>query len=298
MNQPLVSVVISSHDYGRYVTAAVDSVLGQTLRDFEIVVVDNGSSDDTRQRLAAYRPPVRYLHQEDLGVSGGRNRGIVESRGRYVALLDADDAWLPNKLEKQLEILAKDRRSRVSYTACFIADSELRPVRPLHYRRYDDLASALVLHGNVVGIPSSVLVDRTLFDDVGHFDRDLGYCSDWDMWVRLAFHSTFAYVDEPLVLYRQHGSNMTRNPAPLERESRRILKKAFGNAQAPARLRSLAPSAEGRMWMVLSGCYFHAGQFRDAIRCAARSIARDPRQLARLFGYPTRRLRGASHVPY
>ncbi|HTP29385.1 MAG TPA: glycosyltransferase family A protein, partial [Anaeromyxobacteraceae bacterium] len=125
---PVVSVVIPAYNAEAYVAAAVDSVLAQSFRDFELIAVDDGSSDSTGARLRAYRDSLRYIRQPNGGVSRARNRGVEESQGRWVAFLDADDVWLPGKLGKQMGALRDRSDCRACYTAVTVADAMLRPM--------------------------------------------------------------------------------------------------------------------------------------------------------------------------
>jgi glycosyltransferase involved in cell wall biosynthesis len=292
----LVSVIIPSYNCGRFVRAAVDSVLAQSFRDLEVLVVDDGSTDNTRQVLAGYGPPVRYLYQANAGVSAARNHGIGESRGQYVAFLDADDMWAPDKLERQLKALNTVPGVGLCYSAHLVVDEAMRPLRVHRSNRRASALEDLLFHGNVVGTPSTTLLYQELLKRVGGFDRELSQCADWDMWVRLARHTEFLYLDEPLVTYRQHGHNMSRNVPLLESDSLRVLEKGFNDPDTQIDLRTRASRALARNWMVLAGCYVHARCYRDSIRCAAQALCLDPMQSARLLAYPFRQLRRALGV--
>src|SRR5207244_10103288 len=120
-----------------------------------------------------------------------------------------------------------------------------------------------------VGSICTVLVERALLEKVGGFDPDLSQCADWDMWIRLARRSEFLYLDEPLVTYRQHGSQMSNNVPLLERDSLQVLSKGFRDPATPAALRACEARCMGRNWMVLAGSYFQARRYGDFLRCAA-----------------------------
>src|SRR5262249_23532741 len=146
-----------------YLAAAVESVLSQTHNDFEVLVVDDGSTDDTPAVMRGFGPPVRHLRQPNAGVAAARNRGIAESRGRYVALLDARDLWHPHKLERQLAGLAAGGgRYRACYTAYLAVTSDLKPLGARGVRVSPPALADLLTRGNVVGTPSTVLGERSL----------------------------------------------------------------------------------------------------------------------------------------
>jgi hypothetical protein len=148
-----------------------------------------------------------------------------------------------------------------------------------------------LLRGNVVGNICSVLCERALFAEVGGFDPDLSQCADWDMWIRLATATEFLYLDQPLVNYRQHASNMSRRPDLLERDSLHVLDKGFRLPSVPAALRAQRRAAFGRNYMVLAGTYFHASRYRDSLRCVLRALALEPGQLRYLASFPSRSMR-------
>jgi glycosyltransferase involved in cell wall biosynthesis len=284
----LVSVIIPTYNSSRFLTEAVSSVLAQTFSDFEILVIDDGSTDETQDVMRQYGSPVRCIHQQNSGVAVARNRGITESRGRYVAFLDADDTWLPDKLELQMNALSSDSGAGFCYSAFTVVDSDLNPVRLNHSKRHGSALEDLLLRGNVVGSICTVLCERALFDKLGGFDAGLSQCADWDMWVRMAAHTEFTYIDEPLVTYRHHNSMMSRNAALLESDSLRVLEKGFAAPGLSDSLRARRRAAFARNYMVLAGTYFHARRYKDFARCATLAVTMDFRQAAYLMAFPIR----------
>jgi glycosyltransferase involved in cell wall biosynthesis len=263
-------------------------VLAQTYRDIEILVIDDGSTDDTEQVMRRYQAPVRYIRQQNGGVAVARNRGIAESRGRYVAFLDADDTWLPHKLERQIDALNQQPQQRACYSAFTVVDAELNPIGISRSQRWGSALEDLLTHGNIIGSICTVICERSLLELVGGFDPALSQCADWDMWVRLAAQTEFLYLDEPLVTYRQHGTNMSRNAPLLEYDSMQVLNKGFAMPEMPDSLRERRQAALARNYMVLAGTYFHARHYRDFIRCAAQAVAMDFHQIHYLTAFPMR----------
>lgn len=203
-----VSVIIPTFNRAAYLTEAVDSVLGQTFRDFELVVVDDGSTDDTVERMKGYGARVRYLYQQTRGPAAARNKGIEASTGELIAFLDSDDMWLPEKLAKQEAFFRTNPSLGLVATAygCIqpgdgfvkqdvLSPEELRRVRRSHYRNYF--------------ATSTVMLRRDCLEKVGMFDESLHFAEDWDMWIRVLNRYDFAYIGEILTKYRQHGSNVT-----------------------------------------------------------------------------------------
>lgn len=206
----LVSVIISTYNYGQYVCQAVDSALAQTYKDIEVLVVDDGSTDDTREHLAQYGGRIRYIYQEHKERSAARNTGIRNARGKYLAFLDADDIWLPQKLEFQVPIL--DQAPEVGLVYCwayFINPSGQRIV----YNGKDTLRGLaagsrvfeqLLFENVITASGSTAVIRRECVDKVGMFDESLPYAEDQDLWMRITLHYQIAVVTEALVCYRRY----------------------------------------------------------------------------------------------
>jgi glycosyltransferase involved in cell wall biosynthesis len=287
---PQVSIIIPTYNSATYLKQAIDSVLAQTHRDFEILVIDDGSTDDTADLMNGYGAAVRYLRQPNHGVATARNRGIEESRGEYVAFLDADDVWLPDKLERQIEALEQYPGRGACYTDFFVVAPDLTVQTRISHAQQGHTFEALLLKGNVVGTPSSVICRREDVRQVGGFDPSFSYGADWEMWIRLASVTEFVHVREPLVLYRQHDGNMSRNIALLEDDSVRLLAKGFATEGISQELCRKKQKALARNYLVLAGSYFHAGDYLDSFRCARKAVRLDFHQAAYILAFPLRGL--------
>jgi glycosyltransferase involved in cell wall biosynthesis len=208
MSTPLVSVVMAVYDGEKFVGEAVRSVLGQTYPHWELLVVDDGSRDRTVEIVGAFADErIRILSAGHVGVLGQvRNRGIEAARGEAVALIDADDVWLPAKLERQLRCLDRPEVG-VVHTAADLLVAERQPGPRLS--RGAPLVRRLLEENFVYS--SSALVRRALLEEHGAFDPDpaLGGSPDYDLWLRLAPHTEFAFVEEVLLFYRVHGEQMS-----------------------------------------------------------------------------------------
>lgn len=295
MTEPLVSVVVPAYNAEAFVETSVGSVLAQSFRDFELIVVDDGSTDGTSSRVRAYGDRVRLLGQQNRGVSAARNRGIAYARGRLVAFLDADDAWKPTKLERQLEELWRRPECGLCYTAVCLADARMVELGAERRRDGRVRRSELLVFGNVVtGSASAVVCERELLLAAGAFDERMSLCADWDAWVRLAERTAFAYVDEPLVVYRRTGASMSADPRVLERDTVRLLQKAFSAPSPDSPLRS---RAYGRQYRVLSGSYLRAGAYGSALRCLVRAVRHDPRQVLYALALPARIAKRSAGAP-
>jgi glycosyltransferase involved in cell wall biosynthesis len=289
---PRVSVVIPAYNAAETLREAIDSVLGQTLRDLEVVVVDDGSTDATASMVHDYDSRVRCITTPNRGVSAARNTGIAESTGELVAFLDADDLWKPGKLERQIELLESRPEAGVSTTGALRVTTSLEPVREERPRIITgDPCTEILLHSMVLGsCSSSALIRRDLLVDVGGFDSRFSQCADIDLFLRLGRCTRFAVVPEPLFLYRAVEGNMSSDISLLERDIMAVLDRFFEDdvdkTYAPLRRR-----AYSNHWMILCGSYYRTGDRASALLALVRSLRLDPRNITRPLGLPSRNLR-------
>jgi glycosyltransferase involved in cell wall biosynthesis len=210
---PLVSVIIPTYNRAEFIGQAVQSVLDQTYRNIETIVVDDGSTDNTCQILKEYKDRIKYIYQERSERSKARNKGFRHSEGDYVAFLDSDDLWLPIKTEKQVQVLNENPDTGVVYTGVQFIDKkghahngEISWDEPVRQVLYEDLMT----HNVITGSLSSVMVIRECLDRVGVFDVSMKACEDLDLYRRIARHYRFHKIDLPLVKIRIHGGNTQR----------------------------------------------------------------------------------------
>jgi glycosyltransferase involved in cell wall biosynthesis len=223
---PKVSIIIPTKNRADYVSAAIQSILNQTFVDFEIIIVDGASIDNTREVIIKFDDKrIRYIREKrDRGISTSRNIGIRLSRGKFVAFLDDDDLWMPSKLEKQLKLISKNPDiGAVSTGAWRINKSGKMIGFRIPFLRGNIFPK--ILEKNYIGNTSLVLVRKECFKKVGLFDEDLPAGEDFDLWVRLAKYYQFDYVREPLVLYRVHERRISTDPYRVLRASKLLFKK-------------------------------------------------------------------------
>ncbi len=212
---PAVSVVITCYNYGRFLPEAVDSALGQTHDDLEVIVVDDGSTDETPELVARWRdePRFRHVRQANAGQAAAKNHGARLARSPLVAYLDADDRWHPEKLARQVPRFARAEVG-VVYCLSLLMDQAGQtrhppPRKPRRVPRAGQVTAALLFE-NFVPFSSSV-IRRDLLERVGGFDENLAMAIDWDLWLRISRHCAFDWVDAYLVDYRiGHGDQMSR----------------------------------------------------------------------------------------
>jgi glycosyltransferase involved in cell wall biosynthesis len=209
---PLVSVVIATYNMGTYVVQAVNSVLEQQGIDLEVVVVDDGSTDDTQAALAQFseNPYVRVIVQPNRGQPCAKNAGLRASRGQFIAFCDADDFWLPNKLTLQLPLFAQNPQVGVVYSPVLIlhTDGSLSEETGRDFYRHDVLEELFLR--NIVPFGTAV-VRRDCFERLGGFDHSIPMGIDWDLWLRIAVEWDFDFVNQPTYIYRIWDGQMSAN---------------------------------------------------------------------------------------
>ncbi len=212
MPTPVVSVVVSTYNRQKKLARALLSAINQSLKDIEIIVVDNASTDGTEELVRQFHDPrVRYIrHEANAGGGAARNTGIRAAGAEYIALLDDDDQWSPQKLEKQI---AKMRQAPVQtglvYVGTEIYDEHKSIVRQVNHPHYRGEVYQQLLLGTILGSVTSVLVKKECFIKSGLFDETLTSCQDWDMWLRIAQHFEFDFVDEILARINMHGEQIS-----------------------------------------------------------------------------------------
>jgi glycosyltransferase involved in cell wall biosynthesis len=288
---PLVSVVIPNYNYGRYLAQALDSVLAQSYPHLEIIVVDDGSTDESEAVLREYNGQIRIIRQRNQGVSAARNRGIQDSRGDLLAFLDADDCWHPRKLERQLPLLLNPAVGMVCSGFEYVDTGGRRLGTNAARRRGRVLRDlALLRSPAVLAVGSSALIPRKCFDRVGLFDTMLSTSADWDLSRRIACHYEIEVIQEPLVSYRIHHSSMHRNIDLLAHDMLYAFSRMFADPAAKE-LHPLRRRCYGNLYMTLSGSYLHAGRQAKCLQYAARGLLVWPGSLAYLASFPLRRVR-------
>ncbi|OPY27802.1 MAG: Glycosyltransferase AglE [Methanocella sp. PtaU1.Bin125] len=297
---PLVSVIMTSYNYGRYIAQAIESVLYQTFTDFELIVIDDGSTDDSRaiiKRYADRDPRVRYVfHGANAGIAGTNNEGIRLSAGKYIAFVDSDDLWVRDKLERQVDVLRKDedlvvwsegeiidmhgeplrtkargggrpeaagepdRRDRLTFTRLFGAGGK---------KKSGDIFRGLLQNNFILG--SGMMFKKDLLGDIS-FNPDLKYLNDYLFNLDLARKCRFHFISEPLIKYRLHGNNSSlRDKRGWDRDwlkFNRLVIERYG-ADIPGRLMSRLLCFNGMI-------YARMGRVGTALGCLFRGIALYP----------------------
>ncbi len=291
MSNPKVSVVIPNYNYAQYLPQALDSVLSQTYKNLEIIVVDDGSSDKSASVVRSYGPRVRLIEQKNAGVSAARNHGVRESTGELIAFLDADDSWLPNKLELQVQRIVGDPTIGLVHCGLAEVDASGNVVGQLLEGMEGYVSKEILLMNRpvILGAGSTMLISREAFDVAGAFDTRLSTSADWEFCYRVALKRPVAFVPEVLTRYRGHGANMHSNIKLMEHDVMIGYAKAFTTDDAE--LLALRRECYSNIHMVLAGSYFRSGQPFEFARHGVKSLWLMPANLKRLLDFPRRRLR-------
>lgn len=218
----LVSAVIPTYNYAHFVADAIESALAQTYRPLEVIVVDDGSTDDTRSVLERYAGRIVAIRKPNGGLSSARNAGIKAARGVCVAILDADDIWMPDKIERQMALLREHPEAGAIGCGAELVDAQgrLKEVKLFPApsgTRLERLRAVLLRQQWVGGSGSGALIPVTMLDRVGLFDEQLSAAEDWDMWLKLVAEGPVFNVPAPLVRIRQHHTGTFRNAQKMER---------------------------------------------------------------------------------
>ena len=221
---PEISVIISTYNRAAMVTEAVESVLAQEMTDFELIVVDDGSTDETEERLSGFGSRLKYYQQENAGVSAARNRGLALSTAPLVAFLDSDDLWLPSKLPLQYNFMTEHLEVHICQTeeVWWRNGRQVNPKR--HHRKPAGDIFRRSLNLCLVS-PSAVMIRRKLFGEVGYFDEDLPAAEDYDLWLRVSVDHEIPLLPDPLVIKRGGHSDQLSARSGIDRYRIKALKK-------------------------------------------------------------------------
>lgn len=240
MSIPTVSVIIPAYNAEAFIADTIQSALDQTYRDIEIIVVDDGSSDRTVACARTFGDAVRVHQQRNGGVARARNAGVSLARGEWIAFLDSDDLWLPDKIEQQLAVSGvmtfTDRYNIGDRGDLPEIQSVCQPMRG------GDIFEAL-LCGNFI-TTTSVMIRRALFEQYGGFNVAFNGTEDWDLWLQVAADHEIGFCAKPLVRYRLHQGGISRNFARMNRERLQVISRAM----ARPRGQTLGPWTTRRVW--------------------------------------------------
>lgn len=270
--KPSVSVIIPTYNRAHLIGRAIQSVLNQTYQDFEIITVDDGSTDNTEEVVRRFRDErIRYIrHQKNKGVAVARNTGVKASRAEYVAFLDSDDEWLAKKLERQMEIVKNAApRIGVVYTGFWRIKDNKRVYTPSSNikPKEGDIYTSL-LKGNFVGT-SATLVRKECFGKAGMFDERLPPAEDWEMWIRISKCYHFECIDEPLAVSYHQPDSLSANQAAYVAPRKLILEKHLADFQKDR-------TALATLFSAIGGALCSSGELKEGRSYFIKAVRANP----------------------
>ena len=264
----LISIITPVYNMGEYISETIESVLNQTYKNFELILVDDGSTDNTKTEIQKYLPDTRikYFRCNHKGPSAARNTGIKHSNGEFVAFLDGDDYWEPSKLEKQLHVFKKLNDVNVVYCKFHKVDCDgkLLPDSPQPLPPPINFLKALLFSNVVFGSSSSVMVRKNSLKDAGYFDEELYIGEDQDMWQRLAYSNKFHCINEYLVYIRIHTKSAQANREYFKKGQLLFIKKL--KSKIPPEYLNHWPQIAFRNYVNFCQEYLHQGNYKKMFK--------------------------------
>lgn len=297
MNAPLISVVIPAYNAARTLNATVLSVFEQSVQDFEIIIVDDGSKDNTVEIAEAIGDSrVQVIRQTNGGASAARNTGIKAARGEYVAFLDADDLWMPHKLERQLEVLTNEKDITAVQSGVYYVNNDLEIISVGRCFESKDVLLETLFFQNLPGLMSTLIVKRDQFDSIGVFDTKLVILEDWELAIRLSRYCNLKSIEEPLALYRQFPGNRSRDLSIHIEPGFIVLGRLFEDPTLPIHIKKQEKQIYAAFYTMLCGGAYKVGNYAESLKWGAKAIITHPSALGYIASLPIRKLqRNSSH---
>lgn len=268
-NSPLISVIIPAYNAEKYIASTLESVLTQTYTNIEVIVVDDGSSDDTQVILAGYSNKVIIIKTENLGVSHARNTGIEAAQGSWIAFIDSDDIWHPTKLYEQYTTLGNCKWSHCD--SVYIGENQSGTVKRSDYSHIPtiNVFDELIVENFIT--TSSVLIEKALLSEFGKFDENLHCLEDWKLWVEIARTNPLAYCDKALLEYRVYSGSTSRKARYVLPLHIALINNIFSQAPAKAHYKTLKTKAKTKSYTICSYIAEEANDFSFAMTCSYRA---------------------------
>jgi len=270
---PLVSVIIPVHNRQDFIADAVDSVLAQKYAPFELIVVDDGSTDDTARILSAYTERIRVIHQENAGVSAARNRGVRAAAAEWIAFLDSDDYWLSEKLSRQMAWFNENPQMRI----CQTEEYWIRKKKRVNPGRRHQKQQGHIFEPSLwlcLISPSAVMLHRSLFEQHGGFNEALPACEDYDLWLKITCTEPVGLIPTPLIVRQGgHADQLSARPGLDRYRIAAICHVMASGRLSPGQYRAAAAALSEKCRIYAQGC-----EKRGKLKQAAwyRNLIRDP----------------------
>lgn len=272
----MVSVIVPVYNAAKYVSKALESVFCQTFKDYEVIVVNDGSIDDSERVISLYQEKIRYFSQENKGPACARNLGIRNARGNYVAFLDADDEWMPEKLERQMDLFKRDKSVKLIYTGgIFInEDGEYIGTIKSYFGNSEQVLRQLFI-SNCVSPINSVIVEKSCFSAVGCFDENLKVAEDWDLMIRTCRKYNFACIALPLVAQRKVRGSQSDNAKRNISNELIFLRKLFSDKENSG-FWDLRRKSFSYRYFCAAWAFLEAGKRKEALKYIFLSLITHP----------------------
>ena len=269
-----ISVVIPAYNVEDYIADAIESALSQSYRAGEIIVVNDGSTDNTASILLKFEKSITIIHQKNAGLAATRNRGANEAHGNVIAFLDADDIWLPQKLQTQAEKL-NSFDIVYSNRLNFGERGDLPELQSdVSEMMEGDIWESLLL-GNFI-TASSVVIKKPLFDKMGGFNETFRYCEDWDIWLRCSENHSVGYCSEPLVRYRFRADSLSKNHLAMLKMRELVIMRALQSQRGQLLPAQKRRNALASTWACSAWDAARAKDYKCALRCYRQALSLTP----------------------
>ncbi len=291
-----VSVIIPTYNRSEMLASSLDSVAAQTFEDYEIIVVDDGSEDDTRQKVAARHERIRYLWQPNQGVAEARNHALREVHSEFVAFLDSDDLWVPTFLERTVGRLREHPDEALVFTDFVSTDPRGKPLRGHRKRPHQGEVTAELFASTFIHT-SAVVARASIIRDAGGFDGRLTHNEDYDLWLRLSLRNRFGLIPEPLCRRRCHDNSLSHNgctPDILLRKAELLQHFYEGNGNRAHIPADLARRRLAKLYYTAGKAFVRAGRSREACEILERSLQLERRRPKTWFWLCRSRLASAN----
>ncbi len=276
----IISVIIPVYNSEKFIKETIESVLNQTYKDFEIIIIDDGSSDNSLKCVESFMKgtDIKVMKQNNSGPSSARNLGIKSALGKYRAFLDSDDIMMPDRLELQVRALEEDRNIGLVYTdlmtfneSGIVYNSKKRYITP----HSGSVLNRLLVENFIT--TSTVMVRKECLDNVGYFDEKLKHSEDYKMWLKIAMKYKIGYVDLPLVKYRYHENSLSSNKITITASSYKVVEEFWKeNIEYKGINKILYRVSVSKQLSKLGHAYYSNCEKIEAVKCLIKSLVKNP----------------------
>lgn len=264
----MISVIIPTYNRVHYLQEAIESVLRQTYKDFEIIIVDDASTDNTKEIVLSYGDRVRYVCQDNKERAAARNNGIIHAKGGYIAFLDSDDIWLPNHLQVCLHTLNSSQDAGLAFSGSCIIDENGKIISKVKLCSFNGFVLNNIVSKFSSGgcNASSCLIKKEIFNRVGYFneDRALSGSEDWEIWVRIAASTKFISTNLYTVKLRFHKEKSSINADKMAKSMTKALDTIYNNADILPKIKDLKKQAYSSLYTIIAINYYASGNMEAA----------------------------------